>query len=232
MFRFSLLKAIGGPGSLGFLVVGTAMGLILVYVSTRTRRWGRYSLVALFVSYLGLSLPFVAHAIAGLLSGSRPDATPTASQVDELFVLDGDNRKARAVTAGKIFAASEPKIVWILGADELRDAVLASGVPRDRTAWDGTTLSTYDQMVWVQGHLTRPGSGRKALVASRLQMPRIAALARAGAMDLLLIPSPMDDEPRTSGLRLLLPSLAALTVSRDALYEIAALAYYRWRGWI
>jgi hypothetical protein len=29
-----------------------------------------------------------------------------------------------------------------------------------------------------------------------------------------------------------LPTYASLLVSRDALYEYAALAYYRWRGWI
>jgi hypothetical protein len=77
-----------------------------------------------------------------------------------------------------------------------------------------------------------PDADRAAIVVSRLQMPRVAAMARAAGLDIILVPSPMDVEPPVKGLRYFLPSLAALTLSRDALYELAALPYYRWRGWL
>jgi hypothetical protein len=43
--------------------------------------------------------------------------------------------------------------------------------------------------------------------------------------------SAIDDEPPVSGPGLWAPTYIALRVSRDALYEHAALVYYRWRGW-
>jgi hypothetical protein len=48
----------------------------------------------------------------------------------------------------------------------------------------------------------------------------------------VLLPSPVDHEPAHQGWKLWLPSFAALRVSREALYELAALEYYRLRGWI
>jgi hypothetical protein len=70
------------------------------------------------------------------------------------------------------------------------------------------------------------------VVASRLQAPRVWALARAMGLGILVMPSPVDDEPAASGLRAFVPSYLALRVSRDAIYEHVALAYYRWQGWI
>jgi uncharacterized SAM-binding protein YcdF (DUF218 family) len=74
--------------------------------------------------------------------------------------------------------------------------------------------------------------GRTCVIASRLQMPRVAALAHSEGLDVTLIPSPTDTEPPTAGFRVFVPSYTALGVSRDALYEHAALAYYRWRDWV
>ena len=53
---------------------------------------------------------------------------------------------------------------------------------------------------------------------------------RAGSAALIV--SPIDTEPATSGWRLVVPTYYALRVSRDAIYEHAALALYTWRGWI
>jgi hypothetical protein len=63
-------------------------------------------------------------------------------------------------------------------------------------------------------------------------MPRVAALAQTAGLELDLLASPVDQEPPTEGVWRLVPTYLALRVSRDAIYEHAALAYYRWRGWI
>jgi hypothetical protein len=47
-----------------------------------------------------------------------------------------------------------------------------------------------------------------------------------------LVPASIDIEPPTSGVRRFIPAYIALRVSRDALYEHAALLYYRYNGWI
>jgi len=73
---------------------------------------------------------------------------------------------------------------------------------------------------------------RAGLVASRLQMPRVVELARTFEVNLLFLPSELDHEVSISGGSSLIPSYGALEISRDALYERAALSYYRSRGWI
>jgi hypothetical protein len=63
-------------------------------------------------------------------------------------------------------------------------------------------------------------------------MPRIAALARSAGVAPLLLPSPIDDEPPAVGVWRFVPTYIGLRTSRDAMYEHAALVYYRNKGWI
>jgi hypothetical protein len=60
----------------------------------------------------------------------------------------------------------------------------------------------------------------------------VAGLVRRADLPTVLIASPVDTEPATSGWWLFVPSYYALRVSRDAIYEHAALAYYARKGWI
>ena len=70
------------------------------------------------------------------------------------------------------------------------------------------------------------------MVASELQMPRVAALVRAQRLTVLLAPSPIDSEPPKAGWTSFVPRYSGLRLTRDALYERAALAYYSRQGWI
>ena len=109
------------------------------------------------------------------------------------------------------------------------DSRPASHRGRLRLETDATT--TREQIAQL-ARIVEAGPGRPALVASRLQMARVAALVRVAGLEVTLISSPIDDEPPTSGLQRFVPMYIALRVSRDALYEHVALAYYAWRGWI
>jgi hypothetical protein len=95
---------------------------------------------------------------------------------------------------------------------------------------DPTTRDTAAQVVRVRQIGGALPSAATAVIASRVQMPRIAALMEVEGVRVLLVPSPLDREPVSSGFRALMPSCAALLASRDAIYEHAALAWYRWRG--
>ena len=232
MSRFWLFKSIGGPGSMGFLVFGTAVALLLV-LFRRTRRIGRLGLIGLFACYTILSIPAVAQVIAGAATAIQAEPADTYGHLDEIFVIDGDNYRARAALAVKLTAATSPRVVWIVGGGELQNALIEYGVPEELWRWGpGGASTTHDQMLRIRGSMLKTGGRRVAVVASRLQVPRVIGVARRLGLDVLVIPSPMDHEPAASGLGRWLPSFSGLRLSHDGLYERMALAYYRWNGWL
>jgi hypothetical protein len=199
----------------------------------RTRRIGRLFVLGLFVCYLILSIPAVAHAIAGAAASARAEPAGTYGHLDEVFVIDGDNYQSRAALAVTLAAATSPRVVWVVGGGELRDALVAHGVPKRLWRWGGGAANTtYDQIAWVRDSMVKTGNPRAAIIASRLQTPRIAGLTRRQGLDVLIVPSPVDDEPAVSGVGRWLPSLSGLRLSRDGFYERMAVVYYRWNGWL
>jgi uncharacterized SAM-binding protein YcdF (DUF218 family) len=226
-----ILKTIGGPGSLGFLVVGAAVGSLLLYWK-RTRRLGRALLLMLAGIYLILSLPVVAQLLAG---PGTERAAPLSSygKLGEIFVIDGDNYRSRAVTTAELAAVAKPDVVWFLGGVDLGYELLANGLPPKLWRRTGSAArTTRDQILWIKGSIDRTRAEPAAVVASRLQAPRVLALARHEQLNVLVIPAPLDDEPPASGFRFWLPSLSGLANSREALYERLAVLYYRRNGWI
>jgi len=231
MIRFWLLKTIGGPGSMRFLVLGTGLSVFLL-AFRRTRRTGRWLLYSFLLLYFVLSLPAVARFLAG--PGARTQSLPAAEygHLDDLFVIDGDNYESRAALAAVVARTASPRTVWVVGGGELRDAVLAHGLDKDLWRWGGGDAgTTYDQILWIQGSIARTQSRRAAVIASRVHLPRIVEVARRLRVDVVAIPSPLDSEPPDSGVRAWLPSFAGLQLSREGLYERVAVAYYRWKGW-
>jgi hypothetical protein len=228
---FGIVKATIGPASIPFLVLCTVIGLLVIYVWPKRRALGRAWLTAVYASYLVLGVPVVAQAIAGSLSAYRPLTDRSALDgIQSLIVLDGDNRRGRADEALKIWAAASPGQVVVSGEEWLIDKLTEAGVPRQRIRHESAAQNTREQIDWMKGFLA--GQSSSAVIASRLQMPRVAALARASALTPALAPSPVDVEPPTTGAWRFVPSYFALRLSRDAIYEHAALVYYEWRGWI
>jgi ABC-type Fe3+ transport system permease subunit len=60
----SVLKPIGAPGSIPFLVIGLVVALAMTFVWPRSRRAGRYWLMSLLTFYLLMALPIVAKMVA------------------------------------------------------------------------------------------------------------------------------------------------------------------------
>ena len=227
-----LLKPIGGPGSLGFLALGSAIGVFLIYAWPRNRRLGLAWFLGLYSSYLVMGLPLLAHRVAAGLVAPNAGYQPITEPLDTLAVLDGDNRVGRVREARRIWAVAKPATVIVSGEDWLVDSLVASGIPRQRLTFDRSSTTTREQIEYLVGYADKHPAAHLAIVASRLQMPRILALARRVGLHATFYPSPVDREPATDGLLLLVPTYAGLRVTRDALYERAAINYYGRQGWI
>jgi hypothetical protein len=226
----AVLKLIGGPGSLTLLGVLLLVGLALMKLLPRRQLFLRGWLGGVITLYIALALPGVANAIVRELP-PVPVSSPAALRgLDTLIVLDGDNRRGRVSEARTAYEAIGACEVWVFGDAWMVNALFEAGVPADAIRFGGNPPTTLDQMRRVQSFVA--AGHHAALVASRLQMPRIAALAAALGVHLPLLSGAIDSEPPTAGARRFVPSYVALRTSRDAIYELAALAYYRNRGWI
>jgi uncharacterized SAM-binding protein YcdF (DUF218 family) len=236
------IKSIGGPGSFGFFLFSAVIGLALM-IPKRTRRLGRLLVVLLTVCYLTLSIPAVSHSLAAQAGSPDYEAASITGGLDDLFVLEGDNNTARAVVASKVAAATKPRKLWVLGGKFLRDELIATGYPAslvpdvdgrpgNSPAWNASARTTREQMLLVGRLMQETGGKRAAVIVSRLQAMRTRGLAQRLGLDVLVIPAPVDHEPPISGTPRWMPSFAGLLLSRDALYEMLALAYYRRNGWI
>ena len=120
--------------------------------------------------------------------------------------------------------------IILYGDDWLLSQLLEGGIPAGQITHDPRPLNTLEQMVAVRDYVRTHPHDATAVIASRLQMPRIAAIVDTMQLHVMLLPSPADVEPPRTGPGLWLPRYTALRISRDAIYEHAALVYYRWKG--
>jgi uncharacterized SAM-binding protein YcdF (DUF218 family) len=226
-----LLKVVGGPGSIGLLIVSFVAGLWLIYRRPRWRRLAQVLLASVSVLYVVLSLPVVSDSIAAGLprfTGTRP----APGTVDTLIVFDGDNRRGRLSEGLRVWNEASPRQMIVSAVSPwLVDGFLEAGVPPERFRQDSSADNTRAQVDWTSRYAAGHPDERIAVVASALQMPRVEALALARGLHVGLVPSPIDAEPNRQGWRIWRPSYLALRISRDALYELVALEYYALRGW-
>jgi hypothetical protein len=232
-----IVKFIGLPGSVPFVVVAALIGAALVRFSRRFRRVGIVWLVVTALTYIVLALPVVANEIAAALPGWNNQGTGIKQShpqdgVEILIILDGDNRRGRVREAQRVMHLKRPTAVWVLGGRWILEALEEAGVSGSMFRYDATAETTREQLEQVTNISRTAPKAATAVIASRLQAPRVAALVRARGLMVRVLPSEIDDEPPISGTVCYVPSYVALRVSRDGIYEHAALAYYRWRGWI
>ena len=225
------LKVVGAPGSIGFLALCCGVGLFLTHVWPRRPVLGGTWLFAVLCAYVVLGTPVVAQDIADTLSGYRP--VPELARLappDVIVAFGGDNVRGRARETLRAFAAWPSARIVLFGDDWLLEQLLDGGIPAGQITHDPRPPNTLEQMVAVRDYVRTHPHEATAVVASRLQMPRIAALADAMRFPVMLLPSPADVEPPRAGPGRWLPRYTALRISRDAIYEHAALVYYRWKG--
>jgi uncharacterized SAM-binding protein YcdF (DUF218 family) len=227
----SVLKFIGGPGSVGLLIVSVTVITFTARLFPAARRIARLILLSLAVTYLVLALPMTANAIAKRLTACVPlSDLNLLRQTDILIVFDGDNRWGRVREAVRLWRAHHSETVIVSGEQWMVEHIVAGGIPQNRLRYDETATTTREQMDLVR-RLT-DGHRRGVIVTSRLQAPRVEALVRTAGLSAIIAAAAVDDEPPVTGWKQLVPSYVALRVSRDAIYEHLALRYYGWRRWI
>ncbi len=229
-FLLATLKTIGGPGSLGFYLATLVLAILIAWRRPLRRRVVTAAVVALTAVYLLLALPVVAVSIVDALPRTDAPDAAAVDRIQSLVVFDGDNRAGRERVARQILRRSTPSEVHLLGTDHLLAALRAALGPTTTLHYDASTWNTATQVEHVRPVVGQWPPMTIAVVASRVQMPRISALLDTDHTLVLLIPSPLDREPATHGIARFVPSIGALLASRDAIYEHAALIYYRWRG--
>lgn len=229
----SAAKLIGSPGSLGFLALCGAAGVIVALTGPRGRRIGRAWLLAVAAAYLLAALPIVSFALLDRLPQYAPLWQPGGVETgDMVVVLSGDNPRGRARETRRVLDRISPRCVLVSGSPWFARMVASEGVSRNRLRVDDTASTTREQVEKLPLWAEQCGALRVVLIASRLSMPRLSALVGASSIRVVLAPSPLDESPPDSGMRLAVPSLRALRLTKDALYEHMALAYYRHRRWI
>ena len=225
-----IVKQIGAPGSIGFLLLCLFIAMLLLFVWPRSRRLARVWLLWVSGVYLVLGLPIVANAIASALPLTPPRGD--VSRVRTLIIFDGDNRRGRLEESLRFLGAHRGLPFWVLGEEWLVEELIRAGYPRSTFGQEKQSRNTREQMAWVGRFMAANPDAHPAILASRVQMPRVAALAQAAGLGVTLLPSPLDTEPARTGWRQFVPAYTALRASRDAIYEHAALIYYRRQGWI
>ncbi len=175
MILLAVLKTIGGPGSIGFLVIASAIGVALIRFRP-VHRLGRVWLFSLYTGYLLLSLPLFAQMIARPLGSPLIDRGSVSGRIDTLIVLDGDNPRGRVAEAGRLWAASHPATVVLSGQAWLIELLRQRGIPPGRLVHEHDSRTTREQVEYIRRFATAHRSTHIAVVASRLQMPRVAAL--------------------------------------------------------
>lgn len=228
----TLLKLFGGPGSLRLLALLCAAGLLLRLMCPQRRLLVAAWFTGVFTTYLVLAIPVTAIALEGLLRDpARRELSGTLARLDAMIVLDGDNRRGRLASALSIWHEDSPTTIFVSGEAWIADQLLAADVPPTRLQRETRATTTREQIAWAC-RLYESGHERVVIVASRLQARRVRGLIRRCGGRSTVYAAPLDVEPARSGVRQLVPSYAALRLSRDALYEYVALRYYQARGWI
>jgi uncharacterized SAM-binding protein YcdF (DUF218 family) len=223
----SAAKTIGGPGSLRLLVILLLLGLVWMYAWPKRPRSGASLVAIVLAAYLVMALPITADVVVRKLPQAPERSDAEIAEIQTLFIFDGDNRFGRLREFQRIYALAHPSQIFLLGRLSVYKDLLLMDIPRQSLHHDDSSSNTWSQIERVRALLAEAPRGRAFILVSRLQYPRVDSFVRAAGLPVLVTPAPLDDELPASGPGRWLPSLSALAVTRDALYELTALRYYR-----
>ena len=232
MSPISIAKTIGGPGSIGFLVLSCGIGILLVCIWPRRAAIGGWWVLGTLLLYCVLGFPFVARSIVDSLPPAPSTNLAAVGKLDALILFGGDNEDGRVAKTLDAWRRLKPDVVLLFGDALLAQRLAAAGIPATQIRQNDVPETTRAQMESVAAEMRARPVNAAGLIASRLQMPRVIELARPYALHLQFLTSPLDHTLPNDGIWSLIPSYRALEVSRDALYERLALRYYKSRGWI
>lgn len=245
------------PGSIGFLLLGLAAGVILLYAGRRSERWGRRWMITLAVLYLVLSLPGTAGLLEQSLGGRYPRFENGPEQA--VVILGGggltyadnglttqilsDSSVLRTLEGLRIYRQLDNPWIIVSGgaspgsglmraeSETMRDLLLDLGVPVDRILVEAASADTHDQAVNIRPLLDAQAVSSFVLVTSTTHMRRAMLSFIAAGLQPTPGPAPERSATQPAGAPLL-PNLGALESSRRALREWMGLLYYALRGWV
>jgi uncharacterized SAM-binding protein YcdF (DUF218 family) len=250
------------PGSATFLLIGLALGVILLYAKERARRWGRIWLTVLAVGYWIISTPLGAKALeAGLSIGYKPiEASEGFENVDAIVILGGGsiNLKSRGKIITLLITESalrtmegirvyemldDPLIIVSGGSNPflgggrpeselMAEMLVDSDIPEDRILLETLSQSTRDQAKKLKPLLESHEIDRFVLITSPIHMRRSMAVFEDEGLNPIPSPSSMISEMFSDGGIGIFPSWVALDASQGAFREYMALTYYWLRGWL
>lgn len=250
------------PGSMQFLVIGLAAGVLLLYRHAGSERWGRRWLAVLVASYWFLSIPLGADAVVSVLSyGFKPVATPAdARGATAVVVLDGGsfrfgtptngitvvNRASalRTLEAVRIYRMLDHPwmIVTAGGHDQgewatpeggaVREELIKAGVPEHLIVLDTKSRNTREHAVNIAQLLRQHGVRQFVLVTSPMHIRRAVLVFQSQGLQ----PIPSAPSVWFDGSHWrwakLLPGGDVLQISGEGLYDGMGLLYYWSRGWL
>ena len=222
-----LTKLSGGPGSLRLLLLLLAAGFTILVALPRRRRAAITGLASVTLAYLVMATPAAADLTMRILPESAPVEDSDIQDIQTLFFFDGDNRFGRVREFERIYRVARLERIYMLGRLSVYKDLRLMGIPSRQIEHDETPDNTSDQIRRTVAALAAGESGRAAILASCLQAPRVRLLAGQAGLNLPVLAAPLDEDLPKAGIGRFVPSFAALAVTRDALYEVAALAYYR-----
>lgn len=244
------------PGTMSFLLGGVMVGAAALNTGDVGSMAGRAWLTALAVAYWLMSLPAVAASLLAWSStGDQPIQSADAARGARLMVVIGNGSVSYsdgrhrvdyltrrsvycAFEAARLYALCRPARIITSGglttgrseADLLRDLLVACGVPAGSIVVESRSRTTAEQVANVT-HMLEPGDQTRPLlvVTTPAHMPRVSGLFRSRG--LTIVPAVTADLPYDDGRvgwRRWTPSMAALTGSASAVYELLARLGARW----
>lgn len=249
------------PGSSTFLIIGAAIGVILLYTKDRWAKWGKVWLTSLVVFYWIISTPMGAIGLEAGLSGKFESIETTLETKDasaivilgggsvnlrsreEVFSLLIGASALRAMEGIRLYEMMEDPLVIVSGGSNpflgggtpesvlLLDMLLDAGVPGEKVLLETASQSTIEQAKKIKPILEDRNIERFILVTSPIHMKRSMAVFKAHGMDPIPSPSARRSEG-FNGTIAILPSWIALDASQSAIREYMALGYYWVRGWL
>jgi uncharacterized SAM-binding protein YcdF (DUF218 family) len=248
------------PGSWSLLLVTASLSAALLYQQRPFgRAVARVLLAATVMFYWLISLPAVADAIQRGYPAVPVLSADAATGRTAVVVLSAGVQAYRigddeidVPTAQSAFNVLDGALLfqrlgepWVIVSGGIADAsrqrareadVLAAllrdhGVPESRILIERTSNTTYTQAVEVAALAKRRGLDRLIVVTSPAHLRRAVPAFRAQGIDAVGAAARYATDRRIPQPRWL-PSLDALGVAQDAIYDYAGWLYYRSRGWL
>jgi uncharacterized SAM-binding protein YcdF (DUF218 family) len=257
-----LVKSYFVPGSIAFLILAMAVGVLLLYGGERLERVGRVWLTIFAVMYWALSTWVVADPLAaGLVRSYRPIASAADAKGATIVVVLsvgstayiangqevpelGKDTAFNMLEASRVYRLiGEPWVLASGGAvdpatsrtpdsEMMRDSLVKLGVPADRILLESKSSTTREQAMFAAEILRKRDAKTFVLVTAPEHMDR--AVGTFEALGFAVVPSvsPFKAPEKKSLVERLGPSRGALLQSEWAVYEYMARAYYWMRGWL